>query len=96
MNQNPKHKQKPINKEYCMSRREQLAVALSGSGKRGTVLTDDAKAEIDLMVEDGKKCNEIFKTLKDTYPGVKYQNVRSYLQRQLHKETMKEALPVEE
>lgn len=68
-----------------MSRSEKLAFALAGGTKRNVVLTDEVKQQIDVMVDGGKKANEIFKALKDSVPGIKYQNVRSYIERQLNK-----------
>lgn len=70
-----------------MSRTEKLAFALQAGSNRGKVITEKAKARINELVDQKRKCNEIFNIMKiekDTegnilWIGLKYQNVRSYL-----------------
>lgn len=67
-----------------------LQFALSGT-TRNKVVTDEVKKDILELVEDGKKCNAIFGALKTKYPNLKYQNVRSFLEREITKASKVEA-----
>jgi hypothetical protein len=77
-----------------MSRTEKLTFALSTSN-RGKVITPEAKTRINELLDKKMLCKDIFNTMKiekkadgtEKWIGLKYQNVRSYIERELNKES---------